>query len=177
MIEREVKIRVADFSRLLPCLEAMGAIFAGSEEETNRMLDTAEGALTRRHHVLRVRSAAASTITWKGAAADHDPQGHKTREELEVEFAAEGTEELLSLLARLGYAEVLRYAKRRDTWKWQGAEITLDRLEFGNFVEIEGEAGVIQDALHRLQLDQEPHEQRSYPELQRLLQQQRERAT
>jgi adenylate cyclase class 2 len=175
MIEREVKLRVTDHAALRPLLEAMGATRIGGEHETNRILDTADGALQRRHQVLRVRGADKSTITWKGSAAENDAFGHKAREELEVVFDAGGTEELLGLLAKLGFNESVRYVKDRETWRWQSVEIALDHLEFGDFVEIEGEAGVIQDALHRLRLDNEPLESRSYPDLQRLAQQERSR--
>jgi predicted adenylyl cyclase CyaB len=176
MIEREVKIRVSDLAALRPRLEAMGATIAGTERETNHILDTADGSLQRRNEVLRVREAQKNTITWKGRAADQDPYGQKAREELEAQIADDAAEGVLAILGKLGYQEVLRYLKERQAWRWQGVEIALDHLEFGDFVEIEGEAGVIQDALHRLQLDGEPLEHRSYPELQRLWQQARERS-
>ncbi|MDB5057362.1 MAG: putative adenylate cyclase [Chloroflexi bacterium] len=176
MIEREVKIRVSDLAALRPRLEAMGATRTGEEHEINHILDTADGSLQRRSEVLRVRRAGKSTFTWKGIAADQDPYGHKAREELEVEIVADGAETLLAILGKLGYNEVIRYTKHRETWRWQSVEIALDRLDFGNFIEIEGEAAIIQDALHRLQLDGEPIEQRSYPELQRVMQLERERA-
>jgi adenylate cyclase, class 2 len=175
MIEREVKLRVKDHAALRPLLEAMGATRVSNEHEINRILDSADGALQRRHQVLRVRSADKSTLTWKGSAAENDAYGQKAREELEVAFDAAGTEELLGLLTKLGFMESVRYIKERETWRWQGVEIALDRLEFGDFLEVEGEAGVIQDALHRLQLDDEPLEARSYPDLQRLAQQERGR--
>jgi predicted adenylyl cyclase CyaB len=117
--------------------------------------------------VLRVRTADKNTFTWKGPAASQDPYGQKAREELEVVFADDGAETLLALLDRLGFHEVLRYEKRRETWRWQGAVIALDHLAFGDFVEIEGEAGAIQHALRLLHLENEPLEMRSYVQLQR----------
>jgi predicted adenylyl cyclase CyaB len=176
MIEREVKVRVTDLASIRRRLESLGAGCEGVEHEVNRILDTGDAALQRRHEVLRVRSAGVSTMTWKGPAQDQDQYAHKTREELEVQFAAEGTEELLGILSKLGYVEALRYVKERETWRWHGTAIALDSLEFGDFVEIEGEAGAIQDVMHKLQIESEPREQRSYPELQRLAQQERARA-
>jgi len=167
MIEREVKIRVPSHDVLRPLLQAMGATAVGSEEEINRILDAQDGSLQRRSNVLRVRTADKNTLTWKGPAANQDPYGHKAREELEIIFAEDGADTLLALLARLGFEEVLRYDKRRETWRWQSAEIALDHLSFGDFVEIEGEAGAIQHALRLLHLDQEPLEVRSYAQLQR----------
>lgn len=173
MIEREVKIRVPSHEALRPLLEAMGATQAGSEQEINRVLDDQDSSLQRGSQLLRVRSADKNTLTWKGPAAGQDPHGHKAREELEVVFAGDAADTLLALLARLGYVEVLRYFKRRETWRWQGAVIALDHLEFGDFVEIEGEAAAIQHALRLLHLDGEPLETRSYAQLQREAQQAR----
>jgi predicted adenylyl cyclase CyaB len=167
MIEREVKIRVPDHEALRPLLTAMGATLAGVEHEVNRILDGPDAPLQRGNQVLRVRTAGKNTLTWKGPAASRDPYSHKAREELEVVFADDGAETLLALLARLGFHEVLRYEKRRETWRWQGAVIALDHLAFGDFVEIEGEAGAIQHALHLLHLDGEQIEMRSYAQLQR----------
>ncbi|HWE62639.1 MAG TPA: class IV adenylate cyclase [Chloroflexota bacterium] len=173
MIEREIKIRVADHQALRPLLKAMGATSLGSEEEINRILDTAESTLYKRRELLRVRSTSRGVLTWKGPAAAQDSTGHKMREELEVPIPGERVDTLLALLAHLGYHEVLRYDKVRETWRWQGVEIVLDSLEFGDFVEIEGEAGAIEQAIHLLHLDGQPLERRSYAELQRLAQQER----
>lgn len=173
MIEREVKIRVPDLDAFRPLLGEMGAVLSGTEHEINRMLDTAEGLLFKRSQILRVRSTGDGVLTWKGPAAEQDPYGHKTREELEVTVAAEGVETLLALFERLGYAEVLRYDKVRESWRWQGTVIALDHLSFGDFVEIEGEASAIQHALQLLHLQDLPLERRSYPALQRLAQQER----
>jgi adenylate cyclase class 2 len=167
MIEREVKIPVQDLATLRPLLQNMGASYIGTEQEINRMLDTADGALQRSSQVLRVRSADRNTITWKGKAAEHDPHAQKVREELEVIFADDGVETMLALLSKLGFNESLRYSKQRETWRWQGLTIALDHLPFGDYVELEGDAGAIQHALRLLRLDHEPLETRSYPELQR----------
>lgn len=173
MIEREVKIHVDDHAPLRPLLKEMGATYAGSEQEINRILDTADGSLYKHSQILRVRSTSDGVLTWKGPVAEQDPQGHKMREELEVPFPLDGVETMLALLARLGYTEVLRYNKLRESWRWQGVVIALDRLDFGDFVEIEGEAGAIERALRLLRLDGHPLESRSYPELQRRAQQER----
>src|SRR5579864_8351173 len=130
MIEREVKIRVPDLAALRPLLQAMGATLAGEEQETNRILDNAEGSLRKNRQILRVRSANQHTLTWKGPALEQQAQGYKIREELEVGIAAEATDTLLTLLARLGFVEVLCYVKRRETWRWQSVVIALDHLEF-----------------------------------------------
>ncbi len=168
MIEREVKIRVANHDALRPLLESMGAARTRTEQETNRLFDTADGTLRRRGEVLRVRTADHASVTWKGPAAGADNFEHKVREEWEVEIAADGAESLVAILGRLGFHEALCYTKQRETWRWQGVTIALDDLTFGKFVEIEGDAPAIEGALRLLRLEDEPLETRSYPELQRL---------
>jgi predicted adenylyl cyclase CyaB len=171
MIEREVKIRVPDLEELRPRLEAMGATYVGVEEEINHILDTAEGALQRNGQILRVRAADKNTLTWKGRPPAEDPYGHKVREELEVPFSSDTTDTMLGIFSRLGFQEALRYTKTRMSWRWQSVVIALDRLDFGSFIEIEGDASAIQHALHLLQIEHLPFETRSYPELQRLARQ------
>jgi adenylate cyclase class 2 len=171
MIEREVKIRVPDLEELRPRLEAMGATYVGVEQEINHILDTAEGALQRNSQVLRIREADKNTLTWKGRSSSDDPYGQKVREELEVPFAGDAAETMLAIFSRLGFQEALRYRKTRTSWRWQSVVIALDQLDFGNFIEIEGDANAIQHALHLLQIEHLPLEAHSYPELQRLAQQ------
>ena len=168
MIEREVKIRVPDLDALQPRLEAMGATYVGVEQEINHILDTADGALLRKSQILRVREADKNSLTWKGRSASGDEYGHKVREELEVPFLGDAADTMLSILARLGFQETLRYQKTRTSWRWQSVVIALDRLDFGTFIEVEGDASAIQHALHLLQIEHLPLETRSYPELQRL---------
>ena len=166
MIEREVKIPVPDHASLRPLLLAMGAAEQGVEQEINRILDGPDGHLRAAKQVLRVRSADATTLTFKSATPD-DGSGHKLREELEVTIGAGGDEILLHIFARLGYREALRYDKRRESWRWRGVVIALDSLAFGHFVEIEGNGADIDAAIELLGLQALPHEGRSYPELQR----------
>ena len=166
MIEREVKIAVPDHALLRSLLLAMGATEQGVEQEINRILDGPDGRLRAAKQVLRVRSADRTILTFKAATPD-DGSGHKLREELEVAIGSGGDETLLRILARLGYSEVLRYDKRRESWRWRGVVIALDSLAFGHFVEIEGDSADIDVALRLLDLQDCPREGRSYPELQR----------
>jgi len=166
MIEREVKIPVPDHAALRPLLLAMGATEQGAEQEINRILDDSDGRLRAARQVLRVRSADVTTLTFKAVVPD-DGSGHKLREELEVSIGPGGDEILLHILARLGYREALRYDKRRESWRWRGVVIALDSLDFGHFVEIEGDGEDIDAAIRLLDLQARPHEGRSYPELQR----------
>ena len=57
------------------------------------------------------------------------------------------------------------YEKRRETWTFVGAEIVIDELPFGVFVEIEGEEYSITEAERLLELADVEAEHASYPEL------------
>jgi len=165
-IEREVKIPVPSFDGVRPLLGQIDAKFLGTEQEVNRILDNAERVLYQRHQILRVRSTPDGVLTWKGVLREHQASGHKVRTELEVHVAAQEVETLLQLLEGLGFTEVLRYEKERDTWQWRGIQVMLDSLVFGQFVEIEGNADDIESAVQALGLDGYQRETRSYPELQ-----------
>jgi adenylate cyclase class 2 len=61
----------------------------------------------------------------------------------------------------------LVYEKRRATWHWKNAEIVVDDLPFGLFVEIEGEESIIGEVEQLLGLDEAEAEMATYPELAR----------
>ena len=123
--------------------------------------------VVQRRQILRVRSTPDGVLTWKGMLPEQEPSGHKVRREFEVHVAAQEVDTLLQLLEGLGFTEVLRYEKARDTWQWRGVQVMLDSLVFGQFVEIEGDAVDIDNAVKALGLESLQPETRSYPELQR----------
>src|SRR5919106_1411465 len=72
---------------------------------------------------------------------------------------------LAAILEALGYRPALVYEKRRETWRAAGAEVVLDELPFGLFVEIEGEEARILEVEKLLGLDRAEAEHAPYPEL------------
>lgn len=142
--EVEVKLQVPDPQRLRQRIRAAGAAVEQRVFEVNRILDTADRALQGRDCGLRIRTAEAgagtrprATLTYKGP---REPGAVKSREELEIPIAnAELTERLFH---RIGFATVVVYEKRRETYTLSGCEIALDELpRLGWWVEIEGPAG------------------------------------
>ncbi len=89
--------------------------------------------------------------------------GITSRFEAEVDVSDFGMME--TILGKLGYKPYMTYEKYRTTYEYDGAEIVLDELPYGNFVEIEGEAGAIQGLVKRLELDDAPRFGGSYSTL------------
>lgn len=75
----------------------------------------------------------------------------KVREETEVAVAdAHAT---LDLLRELGFRVAFSYEKHRSAWLLDGVVVTLDRLAFGWFVELEGPIAVLPEMARSLGLD------------------------
>jgi len=140
-IELEAKFRVDSHEPVRKRLRAMGAEPLGAVIETNVILDSADGSLRRRGSGLRVRSAtpceggaSKATLTYKGPTT---ASAFKSREEIETEIG--DADASVRILVALGFVPVLRYEKRRESWRYGGCRIELDvPPHIGLFIEIEG---------------------------------------
>lgn len=145
-LEVEAKIKVDSHLVVRNRLEQLGAVFVGAVLECNRLFDKPSGVLRRKGRGLRIRSCRAligqtpaATLTYKGPK---QPGPIKTRKELET--VVQSPKAAKAILRALGFTEVLRFEKRRETWQFDGCTIELDEVpHLGCFVEIEGE-----DQLH-----------------------------
>lgn len=149
--ETEIKIPVSDLASCRAILASAGAVRVSERHlERNKLFDDAEGRLLAAGEALRVRHARGRGIlTFKGPASFDGPI--KRREELEVEVSDPALLEII--LERLGYAVKFRYEKRREEFRWKECLVALDETPIGSFVEIEGEAGAIGEAVKGLGLD------------------------
>lgn len=161
MIEIEAKIRVEDLAAVRARLNAHGGYFIGRYEETNHILDRADGALCHAGCGLRVRAMATlegreapATVTFKGPIQSSVV---KRREEIELNIADTGS--MLSLLSAIGFRTVVSFRKRRERWDLKECHVELDEVPFlGRFVEVEG---ACEEAVRAVQgligLADEPH--------------------
>jgi len=152
-VECELKFRLAgpaDHARLLAALRKLGYRLEGPYDEENFRF-VGPGKTTRRT-TLRLRvldGGPRGVLTAKGEA--HFVAGVKVREETEVDVAdAHAT---LDLLAQLGFQVLVIYRKHRSVWKQGAVNVTLDRLDFGHFVEVEGPLEEIPAVARSLGLD------------------------
>lgn len=112
--------------------------------------------------VLRLRRAGGRAIlTFKERYPSESAVKHQREEETEVGDAAA----LAAILEAIGYRRALVYEKRRTTWTVAGAEVVMDELPFGLFMEIEGAEEEIAEAERLLGLEDAEAEHAPYPEL------------
>jgi adenylate cyclase class 2 len=164
-IEVEKKYRLTSESRerLIGRLRESGAASEGEEFEENTLY--AGGHLDISKQVLRLRRVGnLAVLTYKERSTSSASAVKRHRED---ETGVEDVEALASILDALGFKPALVYEKRRATWQLKGAEIVIDELPFGLFVEIEGEEEVIAEVEQILGLNKAVAEMATYPELAR----------
>lgn len=152
-IESELKFRVSgrgDHAKLRSQLVKRGAHRTGRYKEENFRFN-GPGKSTR-NTTLRLRvfdGGPRGVLTAKGPAKFDG--GVKIREETEVDVTdAHAT---LDLLQQLGFRVGWTYPKRRTVYMLDGVAVTLDVLDFGWFVELEGPAEVLPEMARSLGLD------------------------
>jgi predicted adenylyl cyclase CyaB len=137
-LESELKFRVPGpgaHTKLRAALRKRGARLAGHYREENHRL-TGPGKATRRTS-LRIRvldGGPKGMLTTKGPASFVG--GVKIREETEI--AVSDAHAALDLFLQLGFRVAWTYPKQRSVWMLDGVSVTLDVLQFGWFVELEG---------------------------------------
>jgi predicted adenylyl cyclase CyaB len=152
-IESELKFRVsgpADHAKLRALLRKRGAKMTGRYHEDNYRFN-GPGKSTR-NTTLRLRvldGGPRGVLTAKGPATFQG--GVKSREETEVEVP--DVHATLDMLQQLGFRVAWTYPKTRTMWMLDGVAVTLDVLEFGWFVELEGPAEVLPEMAKSLGLD------------------------
>lgn len=147
--ETEVKLHVPDLAPIRAKLEAIGAELAAPRVfERNVRYDDAGRTMTPRHIVLRLREDTRVRLTYKEEGSSEN--GITSRLEAEVQVSDFEAMELI--LGRLGYTPYMIYEKYRTTYHLDGAEVVLDEMPYGTFVEIEGDKDTIEGVMNRLEL-------------------------
>jgi adenylate cyclase class 2 len=151
--ELEVKFFVTSLPAIERRLHALGAeLTLPRVFEVNLRFDTPDGDLGRSLRVLRLRQDNVARLTYKGPASGLG--GARLRQEIEFEvsdFAA-----ARAFLEGLGYQVAMTYEKYRTAYDLDGAEVSLDQLPYGTFVEVEGpDPGTLQAVTRKLGLDWE----------------------
>jgi adenylate cyclase, class 2 len=160
--ETEVKLYVQDLNKIRKRLEKLGAELVQEREiERNMRYDTPDGSLGQRGAVLRLRQDSHVRLTYKEKGSID--RGIMTREELEVEVSDFATME--AILGKFGFVQSMFYEKYRTTYALGRAEVMLDELPFGNFIEVEGDNDAIEEILHELGLEQAERRPDSYTKL------------
>lgn len=152
-IESEVKFRVSgpgEHAKLRAVLRKRGARHVGSYKEENYRFN-GPGKSTR-NTTLRLRvlnGGPRGVLTAKGPATFDG--GVKSREETEVDVS--DVHATMDMLQQLGFSVGWSYPKQRSMWRLDEVDVTLDVLEYGWFVELEGPATVLPELARSLGLD------------------------
>jgi adenylate cyclase, class 2 len=160
-IEKKYRLESEQVGPLRRRLKEAGAEGEGTAEFEENVIYTGPG-LDPARRVLRLRRKGGRAVfTFKERDLSGSPIKRQREEETEVSDAGA----LAAILEALGYRPVLVYEKRRETWRVAGAEVVIDELPFGLYVEIEGDEARITEAEKLLGLDGAEAEHAPYPEL------------
>ena len=162
-IEAKIALKPGELDAVRRRLFEVGATPGPLDEEENLIFDLSLGGHEKRR--LRLRRFGGrndGVITFKRPVAS---SRFKARDEYEVCVSDAGSAS--ELLHELGFRPCNRYEKRRENWEVGETLVTLDRLAFGDFVEVEGEPQAIEQTLSLLGLGRRPHEPRGYNALSR----------
>ena len=161
-IEVEKKYRLTKKQRelVLQRLPEIGASLQGEEFEENTLYQGA--ALQSAQCVLRLRRVGGrATLTYKQRFPTSSSIKHQQEDETDVADA----DAMEAILDALGLTPALVYEKRRATWRLDDAEIVIDELPFGLFMEIEASETEIRKVERQLALKGLKNEHATYPQL------------
>ncbi len=140
-LEIELKYLDADLDVLRARLGEKGAGFMGRHYEFNRVFDDADRTLRSRSVLLRLRRRRGpgrddALLTVKSPSLEKTSSRAKVY--VESETVVDNADGMAEALEVLGYRPAFAYEKVREKWSLMGCAVCLDRLPFGDFVEIEG---------------------------------------
>jgi len=146
--EIELKFEIKNPSAIRRKLRKLKAKFIGKAFERAFQLDTKNKDLRKKGVFLRVRTGFKNTLTLKKRLEN---KKFKEREEIELEIS--DPEKMKIIVQALGFNRFRIMEKYREKWHLGSAEITIDRLPMGCYVEIEGGEKTIEEIAGDLGFD------------------------
>ena len=162
-IEKKYRLTPAQRNQVLTRLPDLGAKRLGEEFEENTLY-TGE-SIDVEQCVLRLRRVGEQgTLTYK----ERFPTQSDIKHQQEDETTVGDPEAMASILDAIGFTPMLIYEKRRETWALSGAEVMIDELPYGLFMEIEGDESAIREIEGKLAIKGLKAEALSYPRMTKL---------
>src|SRR6266850_6208033 len=172
-IEKKYRLTKKQRQELLRRLPEIGAVFEGEEFEENTLYSG--NGLDVGRSVLRLRRIGdgpdapvgmpglgrRAVLTYKQRFPSSSPIKQQQEDETQVADA----DAMEAILDALGFTPALVYEKRRAKWRLGEAEIVIDELPFGFFMEIEGPEAEIRRVERQLAIKSLRAEHASYPQL------------
>ncbi len=161
--EIEIKLYAPNLDDIRARLLAAGAVLAHPRVyERNIRYDNADGTLVGSGTIIRLRQDSRARLTYKEPGITLE-SGLYARYEAEVEVG--DFETMNTILLKLGFVPSMIYEKYRTTYHLDEAEIVLDEMPYGTFIEIEGDEAAIQRAMVRLGVEALPRFNAGYAAL------------
>ena len=148
-LEIEVKFYLSDMDFIRDRILEIGAVSRGRVFETNLRFDDPDNSLIEKRSLLRLRRDTKTTLTFKSEPPFKNDQ-FKILKELEVEVSDFAT--MKHILESLGFREEQVYEKWRETFRLNSANLCLDTMPYGDFLEIEGQKEDIKELAYRIGL-------------------------
>jgi len=165
-IETEIKFRVENVGELVMRLREAGFRQQTPRAfESNVLYDTPDRKMRARTEILRIRNYAGKwTVTHK-RLPDVGPgeDAHKHRVETETEVG--DGDALAQVFLSIGLVAAFCYEKWRSEWTDDEGHCVIDETPIGDFAELEGRPGWIDQAAARLGVDRSAYLTLSYGRL------------
>jgi adenylate cyclase class 2 len=159
-IEKKYRLTKKQRETVVQRLRRLGASPSELEFEENTLYRG--GRLDLGGCALRLRRVnGRALLTFKQRVPSKSPIKHQREEETEVADA----DALATILRSLEFRPALVYEKRRTRWQIGKAEIAMDELSFGLFMEIEGSEKEIDRVEKLLEAEALPAVMETYPTL------------
>jgi len=162
-IEKKYRLTKKQREEVLRRLAEIGATSLGEVFEENTLYQG--DSLEVGQCVLRLRRVGdTAVLTYK----ERFPSAAPIKRQREDETPVADADAMDAILDALGFTPALVYEKRRATWRLDDAEVVVDELPFGLFMEIEAAEDEIKRVEHKLGIKGLKAEHATYPHLTRL---------
>lgn len=135
-LEIEIKYNLENTESIRTQLKNSGSRCIGKVFEYNIRFENTDNTLIQKNCLLRLRRDKKSKLTYKMKPPVED-NDFKIHHELEVEISDFST--MKKILESVGFHQEQVYEKWRETFVTGNSVLCLDRMPFGDFLEIEGE--------------------------------------
>lgn len=150
-VETEIKFRVFDLPDLTARLKRAGfQLDTPRTFENNVLYDTRERAMRTRTEILRIRQYGGKwTLTHK-RLPEQGPGEDRHKHRIETETQVSDGKALAEVFNSLGLVPAFRYQKWRTEWSDGEGNCVVDETPIGDFAELEGEPGWIDEVAAKL---------------------------
>jgi adenylate cyclase class 2 len=134
-LEIEIKFYLQDHDAMKRRLMDYGAELISNTPEFNIRFENRDNSLYEQKILLRLRRADKVSLTYKSKPPVKDPN---FKIHHEIETLVNDFDAMRRILESIGFYPAQIYEKIRATWKVNATLVCLDRMPYGDFIEIEG---------------------------------------